>query len=251
MNDNKKNFNENQFNLLLVEDDRTLREAIRYNLISQGYNVYSTEDGAEGLNIAKSKPVDLILLDLMLPKLSGLEICKTLRRDGSILPIIMLTAKDSEFDKVYGIESGADDYITKPFSMRELMARISSQLRRMKMNVDVKNSKSEEIIKLADRVIIDKLKREVIVDGNNIDLRAREFDLFAYLSSSPGRVFTREQLLKDVWGFDYIGDTRTVDVHIRWLRSKIENSSQKAIIGTVRAVGYRVCLLYTSPSPRD
>ena len=240
MNDNKKNFNENQFNLLLVEDDRTLREAIRYNLISQGYNVYSTEDGAEGLNIAKSKPVDLILLDLMLPKLSGLEICKTLRRDGSILPIIMLTAKDSEFDKVYGIESGADDYITKPFSMRELMARISSQLRRMKMNVDVKNSKSEEIIKLADRVIIDKLKREVIVDGNNIDLRAREFDLFAYLSSSPGRVFTREQLLKDVWGFDYIGDTRTVDVHIRWLRSKIENSSQKAIIGTVRAVGYRV-----------
>ena len=227
-------------NLLLVEDDRTLREAIRYNLISQGYNVYSTEDGAEGLNIAKSKPVDLILLDLMLPKLSGLEICKTLRRDGSILPIIMLTAKDSEFDKVYGIESGADDYITKPFSMRELMARISSQLRRMKMNVDVKNSKSEEIIKLADRVIIDKLKREVIVDGNNIDLRAREFDLFAYLSSSPGRVFTREQLLKDVWGFDYIGDTRTVDVHIRWLRSKIENSSQKAIIGTVRAVGYRV-----------
>ena len=193
MNDNKKNFNENQFNLLLVEDDRTLREAIRYNLISQGYNVYSTEDGAEGLNIAKSKPVDLILLDLMLPKLSGLEICKTLRRDGSILPIIMLTAKDSEFDKVYGIESGADDYITKPFSMRELMARISSQLRRMKMNVDVKNSKSEEIIKLADRVIIDKLKREVIVDGNNIDLRAREFDLFAYLSSSPGRVFTREQ----------------------------------------------------------
>ena len=240
MNDNKKNFNENQFNLLLVEDDRTLREAIRYNLISQGYNVYSTEDGAEGLNIAKSKPVDLILLDLMLPKLSGLEICKTLRRYGSILPIIMLTAKDSEFDKVYGIESGADDYITKPFSMRELMARISSQLRRMKMNVDVKNSKSEEIIKLADRVIIDKLKREVIVDGNNIDLRAREFDLFAYLSSSPGRVFTREQLLKDVWGFDYIGDTRTVDVHIRWLRSKIENSSQKAIIGTVRAVGYRV-----------
>ena len=240
MNDNKKNFNENQFNLLLVEDDRTLREAIRYNLISQGYNVYSTEDGAEGLNIAKSKPIDLILLDLMLPKLSGLEICKTLRRDGSILPIIMLTAKDSEFDKVYGIESGADDYITKPFSMRELMARISSQLRRMKMNVDVKNSKSEEIIKLADRVIIDKLKREVIVDGNNIDLRAREFDLFAYLSSSPGRVFTSEQLLKDVWGFDYIGDTRTVDVHIRWLRSKIENSSQKAIIGTVRAVGYRV-----------
>ena len=240
MNDNKKNFNENQFNLLLVEDDRTLREAIRYNLISQGYNVYSTEDGAEGLNIAKSKPVDLILLDLMLPKLSGLEICKTLRRDGSILPIIMLTAKDSEFDKVYGIESGADDYITKPFSMRELMARISSQLRRMKMNVDMKNSKSEEIIKLAGRVIIDKLKREVIVDGNNIDLRAREFDLFAYLSSSPGRVFTREQLLKDVWGFDYIGDTRTVDVHIRWLRSKIENSSQKAIIGTVRAVGYRV-----------
>ena len=240
MNDNKKNFNENQFNLLLVEDDRTLREAIRYNLISQGYNVYSTEDGAEGLNIAKSKPIDLILLDLMLPKLSGLEICKTLRRDGSILPIIMLTAKDSEFDKVYGIESGADDYITKPFSMRELMARISSQLRRMKMNVDVKNSKSEEIIKLADRVIIDKLKREVIVDGNNIDLRAREFDLFAYLSSSPGRVFTSEQLLKDVWGFDYIGDTRTVDVHIRWLRSKIENSSQKAIIGTLRAVGYRV-----------
>ena len=243
MNDNKKNFNENQFNLLLVEDDRTLREAIRYNLISQGYNVYSTEDGAEGLNIAKSKPLDLILLDLMLPKLSGLEICKTLRRDGSILPIIMLTAKDSEFDKVYGIESGADDYITKPFSMRELMARISSQLRRMKMNVDVKNSKSEEIIKLADRVIINKLKREVIVDGNNIDLRAREFDLFAYLSSSPGRVFTREQLLKDVWGFDYIGDTRTVDVHIRWLRSKIENSSQKAIIGTVRAEG--IGLLYS------
>tara|TARA_Y100000768_G_scaffold26049_1_gene17581 strand:+ start:136 stop:864 length:729 start_codon:yes stop_codon:yes gene_type:complete len=240
MNDKKKNFHKNQFNVLLVEDDRTLREAIRYNLISQGYNVYSTEDGAEGLNIARSKPVDLILLDLMLPKLNGLEVCKTLRRDGSILPIIMLTAKDSEFDKVYGIESGADDYITKPFSMRELVARISSQLRRMKMNVDMKEAKPKEIIKLGDRVIIDKLKREVIVDGNNIDLRAREFDLFAYLSSSPGRVFTREQLLKDVWGFDYIGDTRTVDVHIRWLRSKIENSSQKAIIGTVRAVGYRV-----------
>jgi len=240
MNDKKKNFHENQFNVLLVEDDRTLREAIRYNLISQGYNVYSTEDGAEGLNIARSKAVDLILLDLMLPKLNGLEVCKTLRRDGSILPIIMLTAKDSEFDKVYGIESGADDYITKPFSMRELMARISSQLRRMKMNVDMKEAKPKKIIKLGDRVIIDKLKREVIVDGTNIDLRAREFDLFAYLSSSPGRVFTREQLLKDVWGFDYIGDTRTVDVHIRWLRSKIENSSQKAIIGTVRAVGYRV-----------
>ena len=189
-------------------------------------------NSSASLRISSDSTLEISII-LLLP--CKIKINKTQKIKHTL--ITFLSARGEDYSQIAGFNAGADDYITKPFSMRELMARISSQLRRMKMNVDVKNSKSEEIIKLADRVIIDKLKREVIVDGNNIDLRAREFDLFAYLSSSPGRVFTREQLLKDVWGFDYIGDTRTVDVHIRWLRSKIENSSQKAIIGTVRAVG--------------
>ena len=229
-----------KFKVLVVEDDHTLREALRYNLVADGYNVVAAEDGGAGLISARQDDPDVIILDLMLPSLSGIEVCKALRRDGSIVPVIMLTARDAEIDRVGGLESGADDYVTKPFSMRELIARVGAQVRRIDMLKLVSKSPSEQIIDLGD-LVINRGSRAVTLGGKSLELRPREFDLLAHLAANPGRVYTRDQLLQDVWGFEYSGDTRTVDVHVRWLRLKIEKDPSKpTLLGTVRGVGYRI-----------
>ncbi len=226
--------------ILVVEDDRILREALRYNLVAAGYEVVVASDGGEGLVSARQSSPDVVVLDLMLPSLSGMEVCKALRRDGSILPIIMLTARDSEIDRIGGLESGADDYVTKPFSMRELIARVTAQIRRMQMIKSISQNATDEILDLGE-LIINRASRDVILNGKSVDLRPREFDLLTHMAANPGRVYTRDQLLHDVWGFEYIGDTRTVDVHVRWLRLKIEEDpARPKILGTVRGVGYRI-----------
>ena len=226
--------------ILVVEDDRILREALRYNLVAAGYEVVVASDGGEGLVNARQSSPDVVVLDLMLPSLSGMEVCKALRRDGSILPIIMLTARDSEIDRIGGLESGADDYVTKPFSMRELIARVTAQIRRMQMIKSISQNATEEILDLGE-LVINRASRNVTLNGKSVDLRPREFDLLTHMAANPGRVYTRDQLLHDVWGFEYIGDTRTVDVHVRWLRLKIEEyPARPKILGTVRGVGYRI-----------
>ena len=226
--------------ILVIEDDRILREALRYNLVAAGYEVVVASDGGEGLVSARQNNPDVVVLDLMLPSLSGMEVCKALRRDGSILPIIMLTARDSEIDRIGGLESGADDYVTKPFSMRELIARVTAQIRRMQMIKSISQNATDEILDLGE-LVINRASRNVTLNGKSVDLRPREFDLLTHMAANPGRVYTRDQLLHDVWGFEYIGDTRTVDVHVRWLRLKIEEDpARPKILGTVRGVGYRI-----------
>ena len=226
--------------ILVIEDDRILREALRYNLVAAGYEVIVASDGGEGLVSARQSSPDVVVLDLMLPSLSGMEVCKALRRDGSILPIIMLTARDSEIDRIGGLESGADDYVTKPFSMRELIARVTAQIRRMQMIKSISQNATDEILDLGE-LVINRASRNVTLNGKSVDLRPREFDLLTHMAANPGRVYTRDQLLHDVWGFEYIGDTRTVDVHVRWLRLKIEEDpARPKILGTVRGVGYRI-----------
>jgi DNA-binding response OmpR family regulator len=226
--------------VLVVEDDRTLRETLRYNLVADGFDVVVAEDGGAGLMAARSENPDVIVLDLMLPTLSGLEICKSLRRGGAIVPIVMLTARDAEVDRIGGLESGADDYVTKPFSVRELLARVNAQVRRMEMIQTHSDATPEQVIELGG-LVIDGSSRTVSLNGDLLELRPREFDLLAHLASNPGRVYTRDQLLQDVWGFAYAGDTRTVDVHVRWLRLKIEEDpARPKLLGTVRGVGYRI-----------
>mgnify|MGYP001312945868 FL=1 len=226
--------------ILVIEDDRILREALRYSLVAAGYEVVVASDGGEGLVSARQSSPDVVVLDLMLPSLSGMEVCKALRRDGSILPIIMLTARDSEIDRIGGLESGADDYVTKPFSMRELIARVTAQIRRMQMIKSISQNATDEILDLGE-LVINRASRNVTLNGKSVDLRPREFDLLTHMAANPGRVYTRDQLLHDVWGFEYIGDTRTVDVHVRWLRLKIEEDpARPKILGTVRGVGYRI-----------
>ena len=229
-----------KFKILVIEDDRTLREALRYNLVADGYEVVAVEDGGDGLVTMRQECPDVVVLDLMLPSLNGIEVCKAIRIDGSIVPIIMLTARDSEIDRIGGLESGADDYVTKPFSMRELLARVAAQIRRMEMLSTVLGSSEDEVLDLG-QLKINRGARSATLQGKELDLRPREFDLLAHLASNPGRVYTRDQLLRDVWGFEYSGDTRTVDVHVRWLRLKIEQDpSNPVCLGTVRGVGYRL-----------
>jgi two-component system alkaline phosphatase synthesis response regulator PhoP len=225
--------------VLLVEDDRNLQEAIRYNLVAEGYEVLVTGDGDKALSMARNQKPDLLVLDVMLPGMSGTDICHTLRLDGSTAAIIMLTARDSEADRIVGLELGADDYVVKPFSMRELLARVSAQLRRATMLNSVTTTEATDVIDVGG-LRIDLAGRRVKLDNKEIELRPREFDLLAFLAARPGRVYSRDQLLQEVWGFDYAGDTRTVDVHVRWLRMKIEaNPSAPLRVQTVRGVGYR------------
>ncbi len=225
--------------VLVVEDDRNLLAALRYNLAAEGYSVETAQDGAQALKVARENPPALIVLDLMLPVMGGLDVCRALRREGSIVPVLMLTARDSEVDRVVGLEVGADDYVTKPFSVRELLARVSALLRRVEM---LKTTAVEERPKKisAGALQIDIDGRTVRLSDREIQMRPREFDVLAYMAARPGRVLTREQLLEEVWGFDYAGDTRTVDVHMRWLRMKIEEDpANPRRLQTVRGVGYR------------
>ncbi len=226
--------------ILIVEDDRSLRENLRYNLIAEGYDVLAVADGGDGLSAALNQHPDLVLLDLMIPGVNGVEVCKTLRRNGSIVPILMLTAMDSESSLIEGLESGADDYITKPFSMAELSARIATQLRRMKSIDQTIENGTDERIEFGD-LTIDLASRIVKMFDIPIETSLREFELLVFLASNQGRVFTREQLLHSVWGIEYAGNTRTVDVHIRWLRKKIElDPSNPDYLITMRGVGYRM-----------
>ncbi len=224
--------------ILIIEDDRNLVDALRYNLVKEGYDVVSAADGSQALEAASTSSPDLIILDIMLPKLSGLEVCRILRKEMTV-PILMLTAKTEEVDKIVGLEVGADDYLTKPFSMRELIARVRAMLRRVDM---VKPAPPDDTaqIKVND-LNIDSARRQVALDNRILDLTPKEFDLLAFLARNRGLVFSREQLLEKVWGYDYAGDTRTVDVHIRWLRKKVEAdpAKPKRII-TIRSVGYKL-----------
>ena len=222
--------------ILVVEDDATIRDTLSFNLKKEGYLVTVAQDGAEALVKAREARADLILLDLMLPELNGLEVCRILRQEGNV-PIIMLTAKESEVDKVIGLQLGADDYITKPFSLRELFARMTAVLRRSEQR-DVRPEVEEERM---GRLRIDRAGRRALIDDVELRLTAKEWELLAYLVHRPGRVFTREILLEQVWGYKYLGDRKTVDVHIRWVREKLGRQGRLGFeIVTVRGAGYRL-----------
>jgi len=223
--------------VLIVEDDKTLLSVLEYNLAKEGYNVVSATDGVEALEIARKEKPDLIILDIMLPKMSGFEVCRILRKEMTA-PILMLTAKDDEIDKIAGLDLGADDYMTKPFSMRELLARARAMLRRAEMQVP--KLAMENQLKFGD-IEVDIRRHSVTKGGNILGLTPKEFDLLTFLASNRGLVFSRDQLLEKVWGYDYFGNTRTVDVHIRWLREKIEDNPNKPKrLVTVRGVGYKL-----------
>jgi DNA-binding response OmpR family regulator len=228
--------------ILVVDDERTLVDTIRYNLKREGFEVLAAYDGAEALAVARQEKPDLVILDLMMPKLDGLEVCRILRRESSVV-ILMLTARDDEVDRVVGLEIGADDYLTKPFSMRELVARVKAMLRRVQMLRDEAASSQEEelaSVYVAGDIAVDVRQHRVFVSGDEVGLKPREFDLLAFLVRHSGQAFTRELLLQRVWGYDYVGDTRTVDVHVRGLREKIETDpSEPTRLETVRGVGYR------------
>jgi DNA-binding response OmpR family regulator len=225
-------------NILLVEDDRTIRETVAYNLKREGHTVLTAEDGVTGLRLAREEDPDLIVLDLMLPRMSGLDVCRVVRAERPV-PIVMLTARDTESDMVGGLELGADDYITKPFSMRELIARVHALLRRDRISREAADASAGDQLE-ANGLVLDAVAHEVRRDGQAIAMRPKEYDLLEYLMRHPGHALSREQILEAVWGYSYAGGTRTVDVHIRWLREKLEaDASQPARIVTVRGVGYK------------
>ena len=226
--------------ILIVEDELTLQETLAYNLKHQGYEVVTASDGPSAIVQTKATHPDLILLDIMLPGMDGFEVCRILRKEFTT-PILMLTARDDEIDRVVGLEVGADDYLTKPFSMRELIARVKAMLRRLHMIEETNASPAGEKRPLVfDNLLIDEKRREVKFNGSILTLSPKEFELLAFLAANQGRMLTRKYILETVWGWEYIGDSRTVDVHIRWLREKIEldPTKPKRII-TVRGAGYR------------
>jgi DNA-binding response OmpR family regulator len=222
--------------VLVVEDDEGIREMLKYNLATAGFSVQEASDGASGLRSARTGRPDLILLDLMLPGMSGFDFCRALRRSSRV-PIIMITAKDAEVDKIVGLELGADDYITKPFSVREVLARVNAVLRRASSDANEPGSIPDRD-SLGD-FTIDRAARRVVLSEKDVKLTAREFDLLSYLLAHPGRVHTRDVLLENVWGHEFAGDRKTVDVHIRWLREKFAGIAPFEIV-TVRGIGYRL-----------
>ena len=222
--------------LLLVEDDPTLRQALIFNLSREGYEVSAAADGEAGLDAARNERLDLVLLDVMLPGMSGIEVLRVLRREGVTTPVIILSAKGDEIDRVVGLKIGADDYVTKPFSRPELLARIEAVLRRQRRE-GTEDGELRERLEFG-KVAIDVTRREVTVDGAPVHLTTKEFDLLAHMAGSPGRIFTRDQLLARVWGYDYLGDGRTVDVHVSWLRGKLRLAEGHNYFRTVRGVGY-------------
>lgn len=224
--------------ILLVDDEPNLRHTVSYNLRREGHEVLAVADGESALATARAQAVDLVILDLMLPGIDGLEVCRRLR-ERSAVPILMLTARDSEIDRVVGLEMGADDYLAKPFSMRELLARVKAVLRRADLARAAAEAQAPDRIQ-ADGLTIRLSHRRVEVDGVEVALKPREFDLLAFLARHPGQVFSRAQLLAQVWGYDYAGDTRTVDVHVRSLRTKLgDRADTPRWLETVWGVGYR------------
>ena len=221
--------------ILVVEDEKPISDILKFNLVKSGYEVLCAYDGEEGLNLALSESVDLMLLDVMLPKMEGFDVLKKVREKKQNMPILMLTAREEEVDKILGLEWGADDYITKPFSMRELLARVKANLRRI---VAEDNSPSGEVAAFGN-LEINYARYEVMKNGDIVELTLREYELLKFLSTQPGMVFSREMLLEKVWGYEYFGDVRTVDVTIRRLREKIEDDpAHPVIIMTKRGIGY-------------
>jgi two-component system alkaline phosphatase synthesis response regulator PhoP len=222
--------------VLVVEDDEGIREMLKYNLVTAGFSVHEAADGATGLRTARTARPDLILLDLMLPGMSGFDFCRELRKSSRV-PIIMITAKDAEVDKIVGLELGADDYITKPFSVREVLARVNAVMRRASPEANEPKSVPER--DTIDDFSIDRAARRVVLNDKDVKLTAREFDLLSYLLAHPARVHTRDTLLENVWGHEFSGDRKTVDVHVRWLREKFAGVAPFEIV-TVRGIGYRL-----------
>jgi len=221
-----------QKSILIVEDDDTLQETLAYNLSKEGYKVAVASNGQAGLEMARSQPFDVVVLDVMLPELDGLSVCRILRREMDIY-IILLTARSSEIDKIIGLDSGADDYITKPFSLGEFLARIRAALRRKPKSTTPQYLQSGDLS-------VDLVGRRAYKGEQELNLSHKEFDLLAELMRNQGMVLSRDLLLTKVWGYDYFGESRTVDVHIRWLREKIEdNPSKPERISTIRSIGYR------------
>jgi DNA-binding response OmpR family regulator len=230
--------------ILVVEDELSLLETLAYNLKRQGYEVETASDGNVALESARKLHPDLIVLDVMLPGIDGFEICRILRQEMTT-PVLMLTARDDEIDRVVGLEVGADDYMTKPFSMRELMARVKAMLRRVRLIRQEMNNQAAPAEPLSqvlafDNLSIDLNRREVLLSNQALAFKPKEFELLTFLAQHRGQVLSREFILERVWGWDYIGDSRTVDVHVRWLREKIENDpAVPHRIITVRGAGYR------------
>ncbi|WP_251549713.1 response regulator transcription factor [Neobacillus muris] len=228
--------------VLVVDDEQSIVTLLQYNLEQAGFDVVTAMDGETGKKLAEQDNLDIIILDLMLPKMDGVEVCKQLRQEKIMTPILMLTAKDDELDKILGLELGADDYMVKPFSPREVIARVKAILRR----TNIQNGASEETIKEGSKIIIGPLsifpeKYEAFFNDELLELTLKEFELLLYLAQNKGRVLTRDQLLSAVWNYDFAGDTRIVDVHISHLREKIEEDTKKpAYIKTIRGLGYKL-----------
>jgi DNA-binding response OmpR family regulator len=227
--------------ILIVEDETTLLETLSYNLTRQGYDVLTARDGRKAVDIARETHPDLVVLDIMLPVLDGFEVCRILRKEMNA-PIIMLTARDEEIDRVIGLELGADDYMTKPFSMREFLARVKAQLRRVRLireEMEDQGSLDKEVINYGN-LSLDLTRREVLYNNKPLSLKPKEFDLLLFLARHRGQVLSRDLILERVWGWEFSGGSRTVDVHIRWLREKLEEDPAEPIrIVTVRGAGYR------------
>ncbi len=220
--------------LVLVDDDANLRHTLGYTLRQEGFEVISAEDGERGLEMFRQSRPDVVVLDVMLPKLDGFEVCRRIRRESDV-PILMLTARDTELDKVVGLELGADDYLAKPFSTRELVARVRALLRRTRQAVAPVGERLE-----SEGLLLDAGRHRVTLDSREIALKPKEFDLLAFFMAHPGQVFGREQLLASVWGYDFAGDSRTVDTHVKTLREKLGDDAERPHwIDTVRGVGYR------------
>ncbi len=229
--------------ILVVEDEKALRETLEYNLTNEGYEVETSADGLDAFQKAHNSNYNLILLDIMLPGMDGFEICRKIRAEKNT-PILMLTARDDEIDRIVGLEVGADDYMSKPFSMRELLARVKAMLRRVRLMQEENTPTPVEVaskeIMTFDDLVIDSIRREVRIKNVNLELKPKEFELLHYLALNRGRALSRDKILEEVWGWDYMGESRTVDVHMRWLRQKIETDpGQPSRLITVRGAGYR------------
>lgn len=217
--------------ILVADDEKHIVQLVKLYLTNEGYRVETAADGQEALDKAKRLQPDLVVLDLMMPRLDGWEVCRRLRKESNV-PVIMLTARTDDVDKIVGLELGADDYVTKPFNPRELVARVKAVLRRSQANRD------QDVTIDTGNIHIDLARHDVRVAGKQVQLRAKEFDLLVALAQENGRVLTREALLSRVWGYEYLGDSRTVDVHVTWLRDKLSEST--ALIQTVRGLGYKL-----------
>jgi len=223
--------------ILIVEDEVSISDIVKFNLVKEGYEIDTAYDGEDGLNKALAKAYDLVLLDIMLPQMDGFQVCRKIRETSSV-PIIMLTAKEDEVDKVLGLELGADDYMTKPFGMRELIARVKANIRRIELDDTVSQTSNSKVTSYGN-LTIDMTKYEVRKGDKSLELTLREFELLRYLAGQENQVFSREQLLEEVWGYEYYGDIRTVDVTIRRLREKVEDDpGDPKYIMTKRGIGY-------------